>query len=147
MEDIDIIDGAGGQPNQVPQAVKTLGILSIIGSSFWILIMLIGGIYIMTMSSAMGGVLGQAFGSAVGLVAGVLLFFIGLNVLTLVAAAKMMKGKKGMFIMYAIANGLWSLLFLISLGNQANPTLPALTGLAGIGFIIGFGVQMKNMPN
>jgi len=143
----EIIDQGGGANTEVPQAVKTLSILSIVGSSIWILLLLIGGLYLMSLGSAASGLMGAAVGNVMGIVVLVLLFFIGLNVATLIAAVKMMKGKKSMFILYAIANGIWSLLFLISLGNQANPALPALTAIAGIGFIIGFGTQMKNMPS
>lgn len=150
----DIIDQSGGQNQEVPQAVKTLSILSIIGSSFWSLFWLIGMFWMigavsnyLSAASTMGSMLPIADPSgAVLVLVIVFLILIGMNVGTLIAAVRMMQGKKA-FILYAICNGLWSLLCLMTLGNQADPTIPALTGLAGIGFIIGFGVQMKNMPN
>jgi hypothetical protein len=146
----EIIDLGESQNKEVPQAVKTLAILSIVGSSLWILILLIIMFYFMSAGSALGALGGSMFADAMAAILIGFLFFIGLNVGSLIGAIKMMKGKKSMFILYAIMNGIWALLFLITIGNQ-NDTLSLmltlLTALSSIGFIIGFGTQMKNMPS
>ena len=146
----EIIDLGESQNKEVPQGVKTLAILSIIGSSLWTLILLVFMLYIFSVGSAFGGMAGGMFADAMAGIVIAFLFLIGLNVGSLIGAIKMMKGKKSMFILYAITNGIWALLFLITIGNQ-NDSLSLmfslLTALSSIGFIIGFGTQMKNMPS
>ncbi|MEX1002645.1 MAG: hypothetical protein WDZ35_11065 [Crocinitomicaceae bacterium] len=142
----DIIDESGSNANQeVPQSVKTLGIISIIGSSLWGLIMLIALFYVMVASASLGRFLPIADpGGMMAAIIIVFLLLIALNVFGIVGASKMMKGKKSGFILYAIVTGLWALLMLLSGANGA--WLAIVSGLASVGFIVGFGMQMKNMP-
>ena len=78
-------------------------------------------------------------------VAIVFLLLIALNVLGIVSAVKMSKGKKSSFVLYAIVTGLWALLMLLGAAN--GNVLNIISGLASIGFIVAFGMQMKNMPS
>lgn len=149
MEDFEeIIDQGGNANKEVPQAVKTLGILSIIGSSLFGLIFLIAMFWVIGASSAMGRLfpIADPAGLMVAIIV-VFLLFIAFNVLGILGVVKMMKGKKGGFILYAIVTGLWALLLLVgSINNPSNPTMGVLMGVSSIGFIIAFGAQMKNMP-
>src|SRR5690606_23733565 len=133
-----------------PQAVKTLAILSIVGSSIWGLLMFIGMLWMIFVVDTFSNLIPGA--SSKEAVAGITIAFIlliGLNVLGLVGAVKMMGGKKSGFILYAIGTGLWVLLMLFIGGRspEAGGILYLVSGLASIGFIIAFGVKMKEMPN
>lgn len=145
---VDISDERTSQ--EVPQTVKTLSILSIIGNALWLLMMIIGMLWMMMMANSFGGGFGgRLVGEMMGaMVIGMLLLAV-FHVLGLIAAVRMMNGKKGAFIMYAIVTGLWALLLLLSSFNQpqaSNTILILVMALSSIGFIIGFGVNMKDMP-
>ena len=135
---IDVSPETGSQ--ETPQAVKTLSIISIIGSSVWILLVVLGGAYLMTAGSYMLAVLpgGQEM---MGLVAILLLVMILLNVLGLVCSIKMLNGKKSGFIFNAICTGIWALLLLLG----ATEFINLISALASIGFLIAFGTQQKNL--
>ena len=75
------------------------------------------------------------------------LFLVALNGLAILGVTKMMKGKKGGFILYAIMNGIWALLILLGAQNGENPAGSIIVGLVSVGFIVAFGMQMKNMPS
>lgn len=140
----DIIDQGGSGSQGVPQAVKTLGILSIVGSSLWGLILLIAMFWLMGQTS--GASILPGMGDLMALIYIVFILMILLNVLGVVGAMKMMKGSKGGFILYAVVTGLWALLLLLgSVNNPSNPTLGVLCGIISIGFIVAFGMQMKKM--
>lgn len=145
----DIIDQSSEGGNQeVPQAVKTLGILSIIGSSLWGLLVLILMFWFLSASSSMGRMLPIA--DPGGMMAALIIAFlilVAINALAILGVTKMMKGKKGGFILYAIMNGLWALLILMGASNGENPAMSIIIGLVSVGFIIAFGMQMKNMPS
>lgn len=135
---------------EAPQTVKTLAILSIIGNAVWMLLILIGMMAIFSAASAFGGGYGgRIVGSMMGPLVIIFLLMIALNVLGLIAAVKMMKGKRGAYIMYAIVTGLWALIILLGSFNQPDmcqTMLLVLSSFSSIGFTIGFGVNMKDMP-
>jgi hypothetical protein len=148
----ELVDVTGNPGNQeVPQGVKTLAILSIVGNSLWLLIFLLAMMYFLVIASSFGGMMGSFMGDFMGLFVAVMLGLSTLHILGLVAAVKMMKGSKGAFIMYAIVTGLWALLCLLLIsnggGNTGGVMLYVISALSSIGFIIGFGTQMQNMPN
>jgi hypothetical protein len=138
----DIIDTNEGGTGEVPQIVKTLSILSIIGSSIWGLLIFIAMLYVFVAIDSVGRMLPIADpGGMMAAIVVVFLLLLALNVLGLVAAIKMSKGKKSSFVLYAIVTGLWALLMLLGMSP-----LGIISGLASIGFIVAFGMQMKNMP-
>jgi hypothetical protein len=138
----DIIDTNEGGTGEVPQAVKTLSILSIIGSSIWGLLLFIVMLWFFVAADSFGRMLPIADpGGMIAAVVIVMLLLIALNVLGIVAAIKMSKGKKSSFVLYAIVTGLWALLMLLGMSP-----LGIISGLASIGFIVAFGMQMKNLP-
>ena len=144
MEDT-IDQGSNGSP-QVPQAVKTLGILSVIGSSLWGLLLVIALFWFMSQTSSVSILPGM--GDLLTLLYVVLVIFVVFNILGIISALKMMKGNKGAFILYAIVTSRWGLLLLIgSLNGGGNPLLGVVSGIASLGFVVAFGMQMKNMPN
>ena len=137
----EIIDGNAGGTGEVPQALKTLGILSIVGNSLWALLILIGMFWIL---GATGGAsIIPGMGDAIALVVIVCLVSILLNVLGLMGAMKMMKGNKGGFVLYAVATGIWALLMLLA-GIQGD-IVSLLSAVVSIGFIIAFNMQLKNL--
>ncbi len=141
MEDIIDQGNTGGQG--VPQAVKTLGILSIVGSSLWGLLILIAMFWIMGQTSGLSALFPPEMASMMTAIYVVMVIMVALNALGIMGAMKMMKGNKGGFTLYAVVTGLWALLLLLA-GLQGD-LLSIVSALASIGFIIGFGMQMKNM--
>ena len=143
MNDFDdeLVDVAAAANQTVPQQVKTLSILSIVGNSLWLLMFLIGTLWLLTMANSFGGPMRGMMGDFVGIFIVIMLLVSALHILGLIAAVKMMNGSKGAFIMYAIATGLWCLLLLISLANGAqqggNVAFVAISLLASVGFMIG----------
>jgi len=143
----EIIDQTGGQnQEEVPQAVKVLSILSIVGSSLWgLLLLILMFMFLGAGGSSFGGLFALGAGGMVAILVVVFLIMLGLNVGTLIAAIKMMNGSKKAFILYAICNGIWALLVLLGASNNPNPTGSILVGLVSAGFIVALGMQMKNM--
>ncbi|UKN01676.1 hypothetical protein K6119_18290 [Paracrocinitomix mangrovi] len=142
----EIIDqNESGGATTVPDAVKTLSILSIVGNSLWGLLMLIGMFYILAIASTVRVLPIADPGGAMAVIVIVFLIMIGLNILGLVAAIKIMRGNKKAFIMYAIVTGIWALLLLLG-GANSGQMLNIVCGLASAGFIVALGMQMKNMP-
>jgi len=150
LED-ELVDASRSVNQEVPQVVKTLSILSIVGNSLWLLMFLIGTLWLFSMANSFGGSLGGMMGDLMGMFVAIMLGISVLHILGLIAAVKMMKGSKGAFIMYAIVTGLWCLLLMMSLaqGTQqgGNVGLVVISLLASGGFIIALGTQMKNMPS
>ncbi|MCG8578115.1 MAG: hypothetical protein MI810_24760 [Flavobacteriales bacterium] len=139
----DIIDvGDAHSAGETPQAVKTLAILSIIGSSLWSLLILIGLLAINMMVDMLNDVIPVADPTGlVVLLVVILLVMLVLNILGIVGAIKMNKGQKSGFILYAIVTGIWALLLLMG----ASEWLNLVSALASIGFIVAFGMQLKNL--
>jgi hypothetical protein len=150
LED-ELVDVASTGNKEVPQVVKTLSILSIVGNSLWLLMFLIGTLWLLSLANSFGGTFGGMMGDFMGMFVAIILGISVLHVLGLIAAVKMMNGKKGAFIMYAIVTGLWCLLLLMSLvqGTQqgGNVGLVVISLLSSGGFIVALGTQMKNMPS
>ncbi|MEO9532121.1 MAG: hypothetical protein ABJG68_06655 [Crocinitomicaceae bacterium] len=148
MDDLDLLDEQVTENKEVPQVVKTLSILSIVGNSLWLLIFLIAAFYVLAFASAFGGLAGGLFAGFFAIAAIIFFLILMLHVLGLIAAIRMMNGSKGAFILYAVTNGLWSLLCLMSAVNdrQDNQMFSVFCGLVSIGFIVMLGIQMKNMP-
>ena len=139
----EIIDGNSAGSGEVPQALKTLGILSIIGNSLWALLLLIGMFWILGASSSISRIMPAGMGDMIAIVVVVCLVMIALNVLGLMAAMKMMKGNKGSFTLYAVVTGVWALLMLLA-GMQGD-IVSLLCAVTSIGFIIAFNMQLKKM--
>jgi hypothetical protein len=148
MDDLDLLDGEETRVSEVPNVVKTLSILSIIGNSLWLLMFIAVVFYFLIFATAFGGLGGGMFAGIFGVFAIAFLLILMLPVLGIVAAARLINGRKGAYILYAITNGLWALLCLMSAiaNNQANDWFTWFCGLTSIGFIIAIGTQMKNMP-
>lgn len=142
----DIIDQGSAGSQEVPQAVKTLGILSIVGSSLWGLLLVIALFWLMSQTS--GASILPGLGDLLIIVYVLMVVFIVFNVLGIMSAIKMMKGNKGSFILYAVVTSIWGLLLVAgSLNGEGNPLLGVFSGLASLAFVVAFGMQMKNMPN
>lgn len=126
---------------QVPQIVKILSILSILGSALIIIASLVILIYfysrlIIELSSITGQIV---------ILWNVLI--VAVNMLSIIGAYKMMYGKKNGFKIYAISNGFWiSLLFVaivsLSLEGQPNYNILILIVISIIFFIL-FRTQNK----
>ncbi|UKN01675.1 hypothetical protein K6119_18285 [Paracrocinitomix mangrovi] len=143
----EIIDqNESGGATTVPDAVKTLSILSIVGNSLWGLLILIALFYILGATGSMGRFMPAGAGGMVAMVVVIIILMLLLNVLGLVAAIKMMQGNKKAFILYAIVTGIWALLMLVA-GANGGQILNIVSGLASAGFIVALGMQMKNMPD
>jgi|GEM_PF-1188516 len=151
-----------------PSNLKTLSILSYIGSGFWALISIlfivasgwIMGMLGMGMSRAsetmeamegMEGVdaaemaaaqsaVGGAMAMGTGLLIGVGVFLLLLQVLSIWGVVKMNKLQKGGFWMYAIGNGIFGILCILGM-----TLFGIVTGLVCILFIVLFGMNLKYM--
>lgn len=147
----DVIDEGPKLNVKVPNAVKTIGTLSIIGSSLWIVILLLSLYYLMNTFSG-------SFYFAQGALLNMMYFIFGLmivlNVMGIIGAAKIMSGSKGAFMLYSITTGIWALIMLYvsysmmseGVSEVVDSTLFIVSGIVSIGFILLFGMQMKNMP-
>lgn len=146
--EIDLLDAEEEVIKEVPQGVKTLAILSIVGNSLWLLVFLIIGFYFLIFASAFGGLATGIFAGFFILVVVFYLLLMMLHVLGLIASIRLLNGRRGAFILYAVSTGLWGLICLMSSVQkyQDNDMFMILSGLVSIGFVVGLGIQMKNMP-
>ncbi|MFT5824019.1 MAG: hypothetical protein ACI8ZM_005285 [Crocinitomix sp.] len=125
----------------VPDAVKVLAILSYIGHGFLIIIMIVVMIFFANASNTgFGQLMGPRLDEMLGVLMIVLLVFIAFSVMSIIGAAKMHKGKKIGFVLYAIGSGILGVVFLISGAQQISNLV---LGLLVIGLIVGFGTQLK----
>jgi hypothetical protein len=145
MNDELVDEGSMGGNTEVPQAIKTLSILSIVGNSVWALLIVITVLYLLGASGQVSRFIPGGMGNIMGMLIGIMLLMLALNIAGLIAAIKLGKGQKGSFILYAIVTGIWALLLLLS--GMNGSVLALLSSLASIGFIVGFGMQLKNMPD
>lgn len=142
----ELVDaGSSSAPTEVPQVVKTLSILSIIGNSLWALILLILTLWLLAASGSAAAFLPRGMGQLVGIMIVVMLVMLALHILGLVAAIKLGKGNKKSFGLYAAVTGLWAVLLLYS--GMSGDLLTIISGLASAGFVVAFGMQLKNMPD
>lgn len=72
----------------------------------------------------------------------VFLLFIGFSVISIIGAAKMHKGKKIGFVLFAIGSGLLGLLFLLGAAQQMSNLI---LGLITLGLVVGFATQLKQL--
>lgn len=138
----EIIDGNSAGSGEVPQALKTLSILSIVGNSVWALLLLITMFWVLGNTAGLGSLI-PGMGDAIALIVIIFIVMILLNVLGLMGAMKMMKGNKGGFTLYAVATSIWALLLLLA-GIQGD-IISLLCAITSIGFIIAFNMQLKKM--
>jgi hypothetical protein len=134
----DILESVDNKSKEVPQVVKTLSILAYVGNGFWGLMILILMLMVMSNASFFEDLVGVSL--PLGALYGAMFVIIVLCALSIVGANYMSKGRKSGFWIYAIANGIWALLLLPS-GEPSNIGIAAIS----IGFIIGFGAQLKNL--
>ena len=151
MEELDeVIDVESSQPKDTPGGVKTLAIFSIIGNGFWSLVLLIFTAYVMFAGSVLDSFLPGFAQDIIVLIVVILIVLLGLHIAGLIAAINMMRGKKKAFILYAIVTGIWVLLLVMSAINPdpgQDVTFNWICAVLSTGFIVGFGLQMKNMPD
>lgn len=166
-ENQDTLDG-GAAAGGVPQILNVLTILTIIGKSILSLLFLIGAFATSWFLSFIGGAASSAMddmqymegmegvdaaqmqeaagmmdglaGMGTGIIMGIFLFFLILQVLCIMGAAKMRKGKKSGFTLYMIGNGIFGIIMIISLLG-GNILLPLLT----IAFIVLYIVNKKHL--
>lgn len=127
----------------VPELVKVLAILSYIGHGFLIIIMLVGMAFFASASnSSLGALMGAQMNGMLGVIIVIFILFIGLSIISIIGAAKMQKGKKIGFVLFAIGSGLLGVFFLLS-GAQQFTNL--VLGFIIIGMVIAFGTQLKHL--
>lgn len=76
-----------------------------------------------------------------------------LNIFSIFGTARLLNGRKGGYILYAIADGTWVFimiltaysLFVRGLDQQYNSSLFIVSAVLSIGIIIALGTQLKNM--
>lgn len=124
------------KPQEVPQTVKVLSIFAYIGNGLWATIFLVVLLWIAFAFNSFR--LPGVRSSDTGIICAALLFVTALCALSIVGAAKMAKGKKSGFYLYAIPNGIWSLMLFFNL----EPT-NIVVSLVSISFISGFASQLK----
>lgn len=142
---IDDVLEDGTQSGGVPQIVKTLAIISYVGNALWAVLFLIVALAINSFKGMFVNRLQGAAMSTDQLMTYVLvacLIIIATCVISIMGAAKMTKGKKGGFYMYAVANGIWTILLIMGGTPQG-----IVCGLISLGFIVAFGMQLKNFPS
>ena len=140
----DVLEGTV-EIKTVPQVVKTLAILSYVGNGLWTLLLLIMAF---ALNAFMGELVNRLDAPTMSTDQLMTLIMIGCLVLavfcilSIVGAAMMTKGKKSGFVLYAIGNGIWTLLMIMGGTPQG-----IVFGVISLGFILGFGMQLKNFPS
>lgn len=84
--------------------------------------------------------IGVGLGEQKGVLIFTFLVMLALCIVPIFGCIKMSKGLKSGFYMYVAANGLWVLLNIIAATPQN-----IFVGLVSLGFIIGFGSQLKHL--
>ena len=135
-------------PQETPQIVKFLAIFSYIGNGLWGLFLLLMIATLSSYESMFSGLLPGGAGSSemasfMMMIKVILGLFIVTCIVSIIGTVKMGQGKRSGFFMYAIANGIWGLLFAYS-GVTGGGMEALVIGLASIGFIVGFGSQLKS---
>lgn len=166
-ENQDTLDGTANSGG-IPQILNVLTILTIIGKGILALLFLIAGFATSWFLSFIGGAASDAMGDmeayegmegvdaaqmaeassimdsfatmGTGIIMGIFLFMALLQILCIMGAAKMRKGKKSGFTLYMIGNGIFGILMVISLLG-GNILLPLLT----IAFIVLYIVNKKHL--
>ena len=142
----EILEMEEPKNQKTPEMVRVLAILSYIGNGFWILAFLA----IVMVISSDASIFDELLGNRVDRNAVATIFTVALGiafilgVLCIYGAYKMYRGFKSGFIFYAIGNSLWALLLLIGTINGGQNS-NYLVLLISIGFIVGFGSQLKNL--
>tara|TARA_B110000046_G_C12944895_1_gene377506 strand:+ start:157 stop:594 length:438 start_codon:yes stop_codon:yes gene_type:complete len=144
MEDYnEILETEETQPTGVPDAVKVLAIISYIGHGFLIIIFLISMAFFATASgSNVARIMGSQVDGFMTILIVVFLLFISFSVISIIGAAKMHKGKKIGFVLFAIGSGLLGLLFLLGAAQQMSNLI---LGLITLGLVVGFATQLKQL--
>lgn len=140
----DILETVEQPKNEVPQAVKTLAILTYVGNGLMVLIFLILFFWLMgTLNDAPRYV--QFDMEEKGLMIAVFCVVILFCVLPIIGAYQMSKGKKWGFWMYLIPNVIWVILCFAAFANPDNEQGMSNLLIAGItiGFIAGFASNLK----
>jgi magnesium-transporting ATPase (P-type) len=141
---IDDVLEDGNAPKSVPQIVKTLAIFSYIGNAIWALLFVIVVLAIESMMSQFINRLdapGMSTDQLMTFMVIVCLVILLMCIVSIIGTVRMTRGKKSGFYMYAIANGIWVILLLMGGTPQG-----IVVGLISLGFIIGFGMQLKKFP-
>ncbi|MBL7900231.1 MAG: hypothetical protein JNJ99_16970 [Crocinitomicaceae bacterium] len=136
----EVLEDKEVQKTVVPQAVKTLSIFAYIGNGFWGLVIFILMILTMTSIDTIERIVGGSLGEQKGVLIVTFLIMLATCVLPIIGCIKMSKGYKTGFYMYVAANGIWTLLNIIAATPQN-----IFVGLISLGFIIGFGSQLKHL--
>ena len=148
----EIIDKESITEVNVPTAVKVFSIISIVGSGLWTIILLLAMIGVMNEVDDKGNYIGVA--ELLNLIYIIFVVMMLLNVLSIFGTARLLNGRRGGYILYAIANGIWVFIMLLTayslsvsgLNQQFNSLLFIVSAVLSIGFIIALGTQLKNMP-
>ena len=148
----EIIDKESITEVNVPTAVKVFSIISIVGSGLWTIILLLAMIGVMNEVDDKGNYIGGA--ELLNLIYIIFVVMMLLNVLSIFGTARLLNGRRGGYILYAIANGIWVFIMLLTayslsvsgLNQQFNSLLFIVSAVLSIGFIIALGTQLKNMP-
>ena len=85
-------------------------------------------------------VIGGDVDAVVNLIRIIIIVLLLINIGTIVGPAMMLKMKKRGFIIYAVCNGIWAIMFLIT--GDVNSIV---IGLISILFIVGYGSKLKQM--
>ena len=116
--------------NDVSSSFQTIGVLSIIGSSLWIVLYLFAFAFLADLMSAF-------IGGLSGIITFIMLFLIGLNVLKIIGIAQMFRNKSIGFILYMAGNVIHTGLGLFGYFNgQEKNNLTLLFCLLSVVFII-----------
>jgi hypothetical protein len=140
----DVLEDSNG-PKSVPQVVKTLAVFAYIGNAIWALLFLILVLALESMSGMLVNRMeapGLSTDQLMTYILIVCVVFVVVCLVSIIGAAKMTKGKKSGFYMYAGSNGLWTILLLLGGTPQG-----VVVGLISLGFIVAFGMQLKKFPS
>lgn len=125
---------------------NVMSILSYIGNGIWTLLFLVLFIGCLSNGAAMmkNVSMDAVFGGVVAFFAILSALIILLCVVSMVGMAKMGKGKRSGFILYAISNGIWALLIFYAAAGDGGMGF-IIGGLISLGFIVYFGSTFRKL--
>lgn len=135
MQESDILDNNQNQP-QNSSTFKTMAILSYVGNGVWAFLFLLLFIGCVVNGAAMlkSVSLDNFFGGAIMFFTVISALVMVVCLVSIIGVVKMKNGKRRGFFLYAIANGLWSLLLFYA-GTGDGGTVFWIGGIISLLFI------------
>ena len=145
MNKTEVIDGKS-KGYKLSSTFKTITILSFIGNGIWALLFLLLFVACIVNGAAVikSVSLDNFFGGAIVFFTLLSAVILGVCLTALIGVVKMRKGKRQGFVLYAVANGLWSMLLFYA-GTDKGGSLFWIAGIISLLFIGYYALRLPKM--